>query len=82
MMEASDSEGAALERLHRAWWDRFGTAEVGHRADDDGQLRQEHSRRRPDHDDPDQRETIMAAATLPARRGCKPGPGRQPSPCR
>jgi hypothetical protein len=24
-----------------------------HRADDDGQLRQEHSRRRPDHDDPD-----------------------------
>ena len=29
MMEASDSEGAAWSGFVRAWWDRFGTAEVG-----------------------------------------------------
>jgi putative DNA primase/helicase len=29
MMAASDSEGAALSALISAWWDRFGTAEVG-----------------------------------------------------
>ena len=33
------------------------------RAGDDGQLRQEHSRRRPDHDSP-VRETIMAPTIL------------------
>ena len=29
MMEASDSEGAAWSGFIAAWWDRFGTAEVG-----------------------------------------------------
>ena len=29
MMEASDSEGNANSAFVRAWWDRFGTAEVG-----------------------------------------------------
>lgn len=29
MMEASDSEGAGWSTFIRAWWDRFGTAEVG-----------------------------------------------------
>ena len=29
MMEASDSEGAGWSAFIAAWWDRFGTAEVG-----------------------------------------------------
>ena len=29
MMEASDGEGAAWRGFVGAWWDRFGTAEVG-----------------------------------------------------
>ena len=29
MMAASDSEGAAWNAFIGAWWDRFGTAEVG-----------------------------------------------------